>query len=160
MIDTSMVIVLMNLSFLSVMNAVLRYAGTLELPCALSFAEVRIKDIFDDMMHPKYLRKHSLSSHLCYIRFDPLMNKNFGVLPPLESLNESQNEGRALGISHPDSEVLHGTRARFIVLLKEAADYYINNSTNQPPFTPSASTNSANSCYTSCTDCTSPLSNC
>lgn len=51
------------------------------------------------------------------MRFDRLIKKNLDVLPLLESVNEGREEVKELGISHPDSEVLHGARGSSVVVL-------------------------------------------
>lgn len=57
------------------------------------------------------------------------MKMNSDVLPVLESLNEGREKGEDLGIQQLDSDVSHGTRGSLVVLLREAADFYINNRT-------------------------------
>lgn len=55
--------------------------------------------------------------------------KNDKVLSPPESVNEGRKNGKDLGISHLDSEVLHVSRGRFVSPLIEPANFYINNIT-------------------------------
>lgn len=47
----------------------------------------------------------------------------------LESSNEIWKDGKELRISQLESEMLHGTRNSFVILLKEGAVIYTNNST-------------------------------
>lgn len=64
MTNTSTAIVHMDCTFLSVMKAVLNYAGAFGLQCGVSFAKVRIKDIVNDMISSQYPPEQSISSHI------------------------------------------------------------------------------------------------
>lgn len=78
------------------------------------------------MIPSQYPPKQARSSYVQKVRFGRLMKRNSGVLPLWESLNEARGKGKELAISHSDCKVLPGTRASFVVLLIEAADFNIN----------------------------------
>lgn len=52
------------------------------------------------------------------------------MFPLWESLNDGREDDQELSIWHLDSKVLHSTRGSFVVVLIEAADFFINNPTN------------------------------
>lgn len=60
------------------------------------------------MLHRYLLEQYHLS-YVRYMRFGRLMKKNPDVLPPSESLNDGQEDGKKLRISHQDSEMFHAT---------------------------------------------------
>lgn len=55
--------------------------------------------------------------------------KNTSVLPVLKSLNESQNIWKEVEIWILESERMHATRFSVVVLMREAANFCISNST-------------------------------
>lgn len=75
----------------------------------------------------RYLLRRSGSSSVLFVMFGRLMKRSSDVLRLSESLNKGQNGGKALRISHLNSEVLRDTRASFVVLLIEAADFFVKN---------------------------------
>lgn len=109
------------------MKVVLNKLGVFELQYDILFAETRRKDIADDKMSSRYLPELSRSLYIWYMKFGHLMTKNAEMFPMLECLNENLVNGKDLGIRNLNSEVLYASRASFVVLLKEAADFYINN---------------------------------
>lgn len=62
------------------------------------------------------------------------MKSNSGVFLLLESMNEGWKYGKELRKSHLESEVLHYTQGGFVVLLIEAANFYINSLTKSIAF--------------------------
>lgn len=106
----------MDHSLLSVMKAVLNYAGAFELHYGISFVEARIKYIFDDMMPSRYLPKRSGWSYVLCMSFDLLMTRKPYVLTLLESPDERRKEDEELMISPLDREFLHGTQRSLVVL--------------------------------------------
>lgn len=124
MTNMSTTIMHMDRSFLSAMEAVLKYAGAFELQHGVSFSEARIKNIVDDTKPSQYLAKQSCLSYPLYVKFSWLMKENSDMLTLLESLNENLVKGKELGISHLDSKLLRDSRISFVVLLIEAASLY------------------------------------
>lgn len=70
---------------------------------------------------------HSCSSYISYVRSSRLTTKDSNVLLLLVSPNESRDIGKQLEILHLECRVLHSIKARFVALLKEAADLPIKN---------------------------------
>lgn len=128
------------------MNAVLNFAGAIELEYGVSFAKVRFKDIIDYMIPERDLLRPSRLSHVWYVRYGHLMTKNAYGLPLLISLNDDREDSKKLGVSKRDSDLLHATQSSFIGPLIEAAGIYINNLPSQQLSTTLASTDSASSC--------------
>lgn len=93
-----------------------------------------MKAIVDDIMQSRCLPKQSCLTYVHYTRFGRMKENIFGVLPLLKSLYENREKGKELGISHLDSEVLHGIRGSFVFLLIGGAGFYINNATKLTAF--------------------------
>lgn len=62
------------------------------------------------------------------------MKLNSDALPLLELVNEGREDVEELEMSHLNTEMLHGTRSGFVLLLIEAVDFYIKNPTKSTAF--------------------------
>lgn len=101
-------------SFLSVMEAVLNLAGTLQLQFGALISEMRIRDIVIDLMSSSYLSTRSRSSYIQYGWLVHFMTSNKEVVRLLKSPNEEQNAERELEVTHLGSDILHAIRSHFL----------------------------------------------
>lgn len=82
------------------------------------------------MMALRYPLMQSRSSYIRYVRYGRLITKNASVLP----LNKRRENGKELGIMHPNNKVSHATGASLDFLLIKVSDVYINNLTKLMAF--------------------------
>lgn len=127
-------ILFMEHSFLFVMNAVMKYTAKFELQYRVSFTEAGTRDIVDDMLPSQYLPKQACPLYIRYVKFDRLVTNNAEVLPRLKLLIESQFIAKELEVTHFNSEVVYASRASFVVLLIEVADFCFNKPTRSTNF--------------------------
>lgn len=111
------------------MKACLNYAGAPKLQYGVLFAFDRVNDIVADMMQSQYLTEQSNSFYIQSVRLGRLRTKNARAFAVMESLNDNQVSGKELGISHLGRKVLFASRAGYVFLLLEVADFYISNHT-------------------------------
>lgn len=112
----------------------MNYPRAFQLQYCVSLAEAGISIIVGDVMPLRYLPKQSRLPHSLHVRFVHLITKNFDASPTLESLNESQDNGKEVLISHLDGEVLHANEASFVVLMIKAFETQIINHTKSAVF--------------------------
>lgn len=62
------------------------------------------------------------------------MKRNSDVLPLLVSMSKGQEGGKQLEVSYPDTEVLHASRSRIVVMLIKVSDFNIKNPTRFTAF--------------------------
>lgn len=102
----------------------------------------------------RYMPKQGRSSYDWYVSFYLLMDNNAVMLSLLESLKESQVNRKELELLYLDNIQLKASRYSSVILLTEAAEFYIKNYTKSDAFTLLTSISSASSCYKSCTSFT------
>lgn len=124
--STPTAIVRVDRSFLSRMNAVLNYVWAPELHYRVSFDKARIKNVIDNIMISRYLRRHFPSSYVWYGKFDQRITRNATVWPFLESLNEGREDSKELRISGMNGEMLRSTNSGLVVLRIAVTDFCVN----------------------------------
>lgn len=69
----------------------------------------------------------SCATYIRYVRFAKFLLKNVQLLPLFEILSEEAGTGRELVISHLNSHFLYGCVEEDVMLMVEAADFFIKN---------------------------------
>lgn len=134
MTNASTAVVQMDRFFLSMMKVIPDHARAIELQYRVSFFEATGRGIVDIMMPLRYVPKQWRSSFIRSVRFVSPAEEEFRRASSVESLGQGLAHRIELGISRLDSDTLHATRIRFVVVVIKAADFYIGSSTESTVF--------------------------
>lgn len=119
---------------MDVMKALTNYAGALSLQYKVCHVDAPIKDIIDTTMSPGFLPTPSCATYIRYVRFTKFLLKKKYLLPLLRGLCEEPVPGKDFEILHFDRHVLYGSVEEDLMLLVEAADFFITNPVKVSPF--------------------------
>lgn len=89
--------------------------------------------IVEETMYSRFFPVRSRATYNSYVQLPKLLMKNEQLIPRLEGLSEETGIGKKLGLSSLDIHAVYRSVDEDVMLMVEAADFFIKNLTKNSP---------------------------